>query len=428
MNRLSAEVDAGLTTPPFFWKRATSSGGNSSHCARWNRNDLLATVTGLAIALLPALVSPVLAQRPNGVPRPLALSLETEVGWDSNVRFGVPGDPGDEVRHLRGGLTKLARTARSELAVALRADVLTHRTVKELDAFTYHLESDGLRRVSPRVSVHARAGAQSRTSSDVEIGQDVGDGVVPVTSRIPLLPRSRSRTEEGGMSASLELSPRMSALLDASYTHTSFDSPLLVGGSAATVAALVRRRATPLDVAIATLDVHRVRLGREAVLLRTAAGAWTHDASAFVSSLALGATYVTPDSARWSTLAPVASAKLSSRPGRGGELVAEYRRAVSQAFGLGAILSVDEVSAVYRRPFDAGLHFQVGVDRSWSTDLPDRRLRLSSSQLAASLERSLPSGWTVGARVNRRRRDDLITVDGAQLSIFARFDSSERGR
>ena len=425
MYRFSGEVDAGLAPPPFFWKQATSSDSNSTYGARRNRNDLLAIVTGLAAALLPALATPVMAQQRIRPPQPLSLSVEAETGWDSNVRFGIPGGPGDEVRHLSGGLRKLARAARTELAVALRLDLLTHRTVKELDAFTYHLEGDGLRRLSPRLNVHARAAAQSRTSSDVEIGRDAVSGVVPETSLLPLLPRSRSRSEEGGAGAFFALSPRTSALLDASYVRTSFDSLLLVGGSAASGSALLRRRVTPLDVGIGTLDVRRVRLGREGVWLRTVAGAWTHDASAFVTSVELGAAYATMDSSRWSTMAPVGSVKLSSLPGRGSQLVGEYRRTVSQAFGLGAILSVDEISVGYGSTFDRGFQLHFRIDQSWSTDLPNRRSRLYSSQLAATLEQPLLSGWTVGARVSKRRRDDVITVDGTGMSVFARFDFRE---
>jgi hypothetical protein len=324
-------------------------------------------------------------------------------------------------------LSGFTRTPLTELSVTSRGEALAYRQVTDLNAFTYDVRAELQRRFSPRFTAMGRLGAQRRRSADVAIGDQDFTGGVSVPTLLPLLPFVRSQTVEGSLDGAYRVSATATGRMEGAYTRTTYDSPVLIGGSTATVDASLRTQVTPADAVISTLDARRVHLEGRGVWLHTLTEGWDHRTPSFGVTADVGAALVLSDSAHRRAVSPVGRVRLTSLS-TNGALSLGYGHTVSQAFGVGLVLIVDDVNASYTHIFPSDTRLEVSADQGWSTDIESERSRLASTHLTTTVEQVLPGGVSVGAHFVKRRRDDIVRVDASGLSVFARFQYGERRR
>lgn len=366
------------------------------------------TLTALALTEAPA-QAPVAV----GGPRVWQMDVRAEQGWESNVRFARPDDPGDAVSRAGVGVTGALQTGLTRLAVSARGDLSHFQHLSGLDQSTYGFAAGMTHAFTPRLAVDLGALARTSLSRDVvQIGQV-----------LTLLPFALTRSYGGTGSAAYRLTPQTTGSLSATYTRVGFDIPTLAGGSSATGRASLLHRYGVDDAYGVGYELQRNTTVGRSHDSHTLDLSWQPTVGSFSARLRAGATALRAppgtDVRRLSALRATGEATLRRRFAEGAAGV-YYRRAVGQAFGLGRVLSTDQAGASIDRVLRRGLTFRADGSESWSTDPTGPALRLRYATATAELqERVHPLlSVAVGAFVRERVASDVVSARGLRLTVL----------
>jgi len=364
-------------------------------------------VRALLIAGACAAARPAAAQRRAVQPAPESwlVAIEAEGAYESNVRFQSPNDPGDQIGRLNGSALRSWQGPRGQISFAGRGSAAMYRDSRDLNRFTYDLVADGARRVTPRLTMSGAALYETRLSSELNAA----------VSDLPILPLSLSRTIGGSTLAEYRLSPLMSTTGRVEYTRVTFDSPLLFDGDALDArATLARRYAREASVSLVG-EAQQGSTQGQPLATQTAAAAWDATRGNLGARLQAG---VTRSSAGPTPhYGPSGAAELRLRVHTTGQAMARYTRTVAQAFGLGTLLTTDQVAAGYDRASLRGTLVHLGVSRGWSSDPTRIGGQLVTSDATVDLRKVFLSGVTVGGGAFVRRRVDVQQVTGTGVRL-----------
>lgn len=355
----------------------------------------------LAVVLCPVTV---MAQGASGLRSSWFASLGAGQGWDNNVRYEADSSRvSDQNRRLNATAQITRVRARTTLGLSASGSVVRYQTLKALDVVSYDVSLSATRRLSAQLGGSAGAFYRNVLSSEV------------VTTPTTLLfQRAIQKSVGGNVGLARKFSAFNSGLFDVGYSNVKFSSPGLVPGSSLTgrgqVAHQLRRRGTVGIVAdFSQGNAQGIQLG-------------TQSLSALVSpklgkislTLIAGGTRTVTDSS--ATFLPSGSVQVGDSLGPGSYSVG-YSRGASQAFGLGALLISDAVSASYDFQARRGNFVTLGGwwGNSRTSSGPARSLE--SRAVFASFRRVLKAGITVGGSGSYRQRKDLIQASGLSAQI-----------
>lgn len=360
----------------------------------------------LALAAVGTALAPVVhAQR---TMTPSAMSTEAkrsewllvttvEQGWDSNVRY-LTGKDADFITQGNASLKALRIRPRGKVGITASGGIVNYRTVTDFNAFTYAVGVDGNRRLTPKVTGFAGAGYQKRLSTDV-----VG------AAGLPLLSLSNQRTFSAATGLERRFSPATTANAELVFSNTTFDSPALVPGSAwvgkGQVKHLYGRRSS---VSLLT-EVQQGESQGVPLDAQTLSAGWEPPLGRLQGKFVLGSTRIATGAAP--RYVATGAAQLSDSVA-GGAFTAGVARSVSQAFGVGQLLTNEGATLGYEFKARRGNFITLGAAASRSIPSSGTGIRFTSQALTAGLRRVLRSGLTLGASTSYRQRKDLVEATG----------------
>lgn len=324
---------------------------------------------------------------------------QVEQGYDSNVRYDVDSARiSDYNRRLTASVQASRVRARTTLGIAANGSIIRYQALKALNAVSYDINPTAIRRLSAHTTGSVGAYFRQVLSSEVVL-----------TPSALLYSRAIQKSVGGNVGITKRFSAFNSGAIDAGYGRVTFDRPGLIPGSSLNArgqfAHLLRTRgAVGIVTDVTQGDAQGTKLA-------------TQSLSALVSpkiaklklTIIAGATRTQTDSV--SAILPSGSVQLSDSIGPGSYSVG-YSRAASQAFGLGALLVSDAVTASY--DFQARKGNLVTLGGWWgnsrTTAGPSRSLQ--SRAAFASVRRVLKGGITLAGTTSYRQRKDLIEASG----------------
>ena len=354
-----------------------------------------------AILALCGVLLPVAAQAQGGGAQRSSwfAGAQVEQGYDSNVRYDVDSARiSDYNRRLTASVQASRVRARTTLGISANGSIVRYQELKALDAVSYDINPTAIRRLSAHTSGTVGAYFRQVLSSEVVL-----------TPSALLYSRAVQKSVGGNVGITKRFSAFNTGSIDATYGKVTFDRPGLIPGSSFSgrgqFGHLLRTRGAIGIVADVTQgDAQGTRLA-------------TQTLSALVSpkiaklrlTIIAGATRTQTDSA--SAILPSGSIQLADSIGPGSYSIG-YSRAASQAFGLGALLVSDAVTASY--DFQARKGNLVTLGGWWgvsrTTTGPTRSLK--SRAAFASFRRVLKGGITLAGATSYRQRKDLIEASG----------------
>ncbi len=385
---------------------------------------------GLALCLAALLPATRLEAQAGADPGSRLVAVLVEAGHEGTVRFQQPGDPGDRFTRTTVGTRQQWRTGRGAVSIAGHVDATHYASLTDLDRVTYDLMMHGDRKLAPRLT--GSVDLASRRAIASELRAAVGNGVIDagvdgvamadaLGRTAPdgaLLPRTVARLAAVRSSLAYRVSERTTTSLDGSYSHASFDAPLLLPGSALVLRSTVARR-TGLASAV-TLETeaeHGTTQGRDLDAQNVIIG-WQQRIGQLRARVTGGVARSAGTEGQ--SLDGTGGVDLSTKVGRGTASV-RYVRAHTQAFGLGTLLRTDRLGVAYRYRSLSGLTFTTSAQHGWNSDpvTPDGRL-IITSDATAELVRVFPSGFLVGNAVSFRRRvqNPLAPLQGVGMRVY----------
>lgn len=325
------------------------------------------------------------------------LVTTVEQGWDSNVRY-LTGKDADFITQGNASLKVLRIRPRSKVGITASGGLVNYRTVTDFNAFTYAVGLDGNRRLTPKVTGFAGAGYQKRLSTDV-----VG------AAGLPLLSLSNQETFNAATGLERRFSPATTATADVTYSSTTFDSPALVPGSAwvgkGQVKHLYGRRSSVSVLG----EVQQGQSQGVPLDAQTLSLGWEPPLGRLQGKFVLGSTRISTGATP--QYIATGAAQLSDSLG-GGAFTAGVARSVSQAFGVGQLLTNEGASLSYDFKARRGNFVTLGAATSRSIPSSGTGIRFTSQALTAGLRRVLRSGLTLGASASYRQRKDIVEAKG----------------
>jgi hypothetical protein len=359
------------------------------------------------------------AQQPGAtrVMREYGATLTAEQGWESNVLFQRPDDPGDMVSRAGATAVGTLQTARTRAGVNARGDIARYRTLDELNTSTYGFGADVRRRLTPRLSAFVAATAQTSLSSVLQPQQS--------GAAQPLLPLSLSRSVGANAGAAYQLSPTLGGTTEAGYTRVRFDDSGLADGTTARGALAIARR-YDVDASYgAAYQYERSETRGETPTVQTAAATWDPTFAGISVRLRAGVSAIDATAATPVTYAPTGGAELR-RSLAGGIVGLRANRAASMAFGFGDVFTTDEVALAYDRASFRRTVAHVSLDRSWSRTPGEGTVDIGSLGAVAEIRRAFRSGVSVGTGVFARRRSQGVVVNNRGVRLNFNYTKSGR--
>jgi Putative beta-barrel porin 2 len=326
-------------------------------------------------------------------------SLTAEQGYDSNVRF-FTADTADLVSRANGTVAVTRQGARGRLSVSLAGSTIYFADTRDLNANTYGVGLDGERRLSPRTTGRAGASYQTRLAADIG----------GLTSGQPLLRTAYQRSYGGTGALERRFTFNTTGRVDVGYSSVSFDNPSLLPGSALTGSARLSRQLARRGMLVVLSEVQEGRTQGVPLSVQSLGAGWEPRFGSIFGRLVLGATRAA--SGGPAKILPTGAAQLGDSLG-GGALVAGYARSVSQAFGLGVLLTTSVASASY--DFQAKRGNFVTIGGAWSNSGPSGGgvgTEFRTRTVSAGFRRVLSTGVTFGLGASYRDRKDLTEASG----------------
>ena len=383
----------------------------------------------LALCLAPLVPTSRIEAQAGGDPSSHLVAMTAGTGHEGAVRFQQPGDLGDRFTQMTVNGQQLWRSRRGALALAGHVDATRYATLRDLDRVTYDLAVRADRKLTSRLHAVLDVAARRAITSELQaaVGNAVSDtgsnGAIPdaVARTAPdgsLLPRTVGRVAAVRSTLAYRLSERTTTSLDASYSQASFDTPLLLPGTALILHGTVSQRTGPASaLAMETEARHGTTQGK-ALDAQSLTARWEQRIGRSRARVTGG-------------VARSLRAEGQSFDGTGGldlsTMIAQgnaslgYARALTQAFGLGTLLRTDRVRVAYQHRSPTGLALTASAQQGWNSDpvTPAGRL-IITSDATAEVVRIFPSGLLIGNAVSFRRREQnpLAPLQGFGVRIF----------
>ncbi|HEU4643355.1 MAG TPA: hypothetical protein VFS44_12945 [Gemmatimonadaceae bacterium] len=340
------------------------------------------------------------------------VTLGVESGWESNVRFPEAGDSGDVVTRASGGIAHVIQTPRSRLSLGVAGSAAMFRKLDDMNQRTYSLLGSASRQLTPRFTVGVNGAVNTNYSR----------GVTYIADAPVLLPLTLWRQQMGAGDVSYTFSPTLTGTANGSWNRVTFDSPLLVGGSTVRAqAGLTRRYASDASIGFTTQFERNITGGQTldssatggAMLDSTATAGETLDSYSLLGEwmrrygrleLHLRAGAVVNGSAAEGAarVLPAAGAELTQRRARGSTSL-RYEHSVTQAYGLGRLVSTDQVALATDVTTVRGFTFRVDGGESWSSDPSRSGFQYTLTSLNAGIQQVVLSDVALGLAVFLRR-------------------------
>jgi hypothetical protein len=348
-------------------------------------------------------------------PREWTLNVSAYQSRESNLRFQVPDDSGDVVTGYTGKLTGALVSERGRIGISIGGGSTLFQRETGFNTFTYDVGIEAKRDLTQRWKGYLTAQARTILSSEAQ-AQNVAQ---------PLLPLSLSRDQTASAGTSYRFSPRTTGLVDGSYTRVTFDSPLLIGGWTAGGKTSIEHLYSPtssvgLLYGLEENSTFGVRVG-----VHTLFAEWRSGFGPIGTRVFAGAMRIDPIDGLPARVKPAGSAELFSSL-TGGVLDLTYGRSAAQAFGLGRMLVSDRVSLSYDRASFLGNSIHMGVDRSWSRNPNDESVAFVSTAGNLEINRTLLSGFYLGADASMRIRDQSLIVRDNSIKMVLGFARTSR--
>ena len=367
----------------------------------------------LAVAVAAAPATAAIAQTPISLVREWTASIEADQGWESNVLFTNPDDPGDAVSRLNGGVTGLLQNSRTRAALTARGGALRYRQLDGLNSTTYGLGADLRHRVTPRFAVFATGGAYRLLSSTL---------TTPGEPQA-LLPLVRTRTTSASAGADYRFAPRLSGAAEAGHTDVSFESPGLAGGRITTALATVSRHYGDAGATYGLgYELQRNQTAGRTPTVHSTTLRWNPTFGPVSGRFLVGGSVTTGagEDGGGQSYGSIGAAELRRRLGRG-EVGLGYTRAIGQGFGFGQILTTDGVAFGYNRTSSRQTTSRVALDWFRSRGDGPGGVNVSSLGAEAEFRRLIDAGLSVGLGAFARRRDQQIAVNNHGLRVSVNY-------
>ncbi|MCC7053612.1 MAG: hypothetical protein IT355_10105 [Gemmatimonadaceae bacterium] len=334
-----------------------------------------------------------------------------EQGWDSNVRYLSTADA-DYISQGRSALSVLHIRPRGRVAVRAAGALVRYRDLKDFNAFTYDLGLDGNRRFSAVVTGFAGVGYQKRLSTDV-----VG------LAGLPLLALSNQTTFSAATGIERRISSTTTGSVEFGYSSTTFDTPALRPGNALTGKGQLRhlygrRSAISLLTEVQDGASQGIPLAAQGL-----SAGWEPSLGQAQAKFVAGATRISTGAA--ARVIATGAAQLSDSVGRG-ILAAGVSRGVSQAFGIGQLLTNDVATLTYDFQARRGNFVTVAAALASSAPSAGAGTTFRSSSVTAGLRRVLRSGVTAGASASYRQRKDIAVASGLAANLALGYTLGSR--
>ena len=369
----------------------------------------------IGVATIGAAVSPcwATAQDSSATPSPIAAkqSMRTAVniaeGYETNVFFRSSNGGGAFVTRASGEAGAAWQNERMRFSLLGDGDVARYASITGLDGFRYELQADAMESIAPRLSTHAAF--LLRTSLSPNVGPDDG--------ALPLLSLTLSRTQALTGTATYQLSETTTGTAEAGYTHVSFDSVGLLGGSTAAARFGTAHFYAPGASRGVEYELLWSRTPNQTLTTNALSVDWAAPIGPVQMRLKAGVAVLSGVSALPSPVRPVGDAEIR-RQGATGAVAIHYWHTVGQAFGLGQVLATDQIGMAYEHSAPASTTFRAGVNQAWTTDETHARDRLNSTSANVDIRRSLGADVTLGLGgfFRRRRAGTVVAGNGLLLS------------
>ena len=338
-----------------------------------------------------------------------------EQGWDSNALYVADSvRTSDFIRRINATIQATKVTARGTVSLLAGGSALFYDKLRPLNTLTYNFATAGTYRLGARTNAIASANYGNQLVGEVR-----------GSAANPLLRRALQRTIGGVVSADYRLSPFVTAAAGAAYSRVTFDSPGLIPGTNLNgVGSLKRRLRTRGSIGLLADVSHGIALGTP-LETQTLAADWQPLVRALGSvrfAVRAGVTRSVADtfSAKFS---PTGSLSVSDTIGRG-LLAVVATRAVSQGYGLGALLVTTAEGASYT--FEAKRGNLVTLDafnsQSTATGGPTgAALKLRAQGVGGTVRRVFKQGIAIGGGASYRSRRDFVRATGVLIQLQAGF-------
>ena len=357
------------------------------------------------------------------------LVMVAEAGHQDGVRFQSPDDPGDGYSRARADLRRHWNGTRGAFDLVLAGDATKYRVLSDLDRFNYDVAARANRRLTQRANATFSAGARSVIAADLAAeaagaatsGNDTRgpviepvSGVIPVGPRLPRLAAHLAATQAG---LDYRLTSRTNGTIAMGFSHASFDSPLLLASNTAAAQATLHHRTSEHGGALLQYDSQRGSIQEQTLGVDELGAGWEQEIGHLTGRITAGATHsTTPER---SHLEPTGAAQLAAAVA-GGAATVNYSRRVSQALGLGTLLTSNRLTAHYQRDVFDAWAVTMSASRAWSRDPSATVGRMVNSDGAAELKHVFAGNLLLGGAVTYRRReqDRLPTLQGFDTRIY----------
>ena len=351
---------------------------------------------------------------PMGPPRgpwDWTLGLSASGGYDSNVLFIQPDGAGDYVSRYLGEASAALRTARTSADLYAMGSGAAYRVQTDLDQFTYQVGGDAKITESPRLET--RFGAMTQSSLSTLIG--------PTGAPLPLLPLSLSHTTDVNALTTYKVSPTTTATANVDGVRVTFNTPGLVNASVATMH-LALTHEYELNASYGGFyESQFIATPGLLQTLQTAEGTWSAPLGPLTARANAGATVLLAPGNAAAAVRPAGGFGLAYLTKTGNSML-RYDHTLSEAYGIGRVLTTDEVGVSYDRgaisdSSTAGYQVILSAYQGWSTYATSPVSRLSAAIASAEVRRALLTGLWVGAGAYLRRRDEGTTITSQGLTL-----------
>jgi hypothetical protein len=332
------------------------------------------------LAWLPVflLANPVWAQTtPPGVPRPpqeapgetppgsptssWEVFMGVSGGYDTNVDFRTPDDPGDEGLAGRASVAHARRGPRGLFRFTLQGGGVHYQDLSDASHADASAALQTSYRTSSRTTLSFDAGASY-------VNTDLSQALIGVGLE---LPRSQTLEYGGGVGVELRLAERTTLFLGARYYRVEFDAPDLLDTESGRAALSLSQRLSARSDLFLTYDYLRTNSGAEGFDSHEAGVGWSRNLSRRMTlSLAAGPGYaIEPrsdggDTTRWYYYGTAGLQGYIRRS----VLKLNFRRSTNPAYGLGGnrLSYSGELSAVV--PVGRRVELSLAGVHTWSED------------------------------------------------------------
>lgn len=320
-----------------------------------------------------------------------------EQGWDSNVRYVADGDP-DRILRLRSALSVRRQGARGAVSLLGGGNLIRYGKTTGLNTFAYEAELAGTRRFTLRTT--GTVGAFSRT----QLATDVYGA-----ANLPLLVLANQKAVGGTASLERRFTPTTTGRIEGGYATVTFDTPLLVPGSALTGKALLTHKYRSRGSVLLTAEAQDGKAMGIPLSMQSLSAGWDASVGHVQVRVIPGVTHIAAGGP--SRMLATGLAQVADSLGPGAWTVGVSRLA-SQAFGLGQLLTTNAATVAYDFQARRGNFFTLAAAIADSHESTGAGTQFQSSSLTAAMRRVLLSGVTFGWGVSWRQRKDISQAEG----------------